>query len=98
MNIKLKIVGDFTLPSIQAAIATVKNDLMVEVRKEISVRTPILTGTARRGWQQRNQAVVENTVPYIERLEKGYSRQAPNGFVNQGIRAAISTIEKKVKK
>lgn len=77
---------------------TIKNDLMNEVRQEVASRTPILTGRARRGWQQRSQQMVENTVPYIERLEKGYSRQAPNGFVKQGVRAAITNISNKVKK
>lgn len=98
MNFNIKIVGDMTLQSVQAAIRTVKADLMPEIQKEVASRTPIDTGRARRGWQQRSQTMVKNDVPYIERLEKGYSRQAPNGFVNQGIRAAVKTISNKVKK
>lgn len=98
MNFKIKIVGDMSLQSVRAAVNTFKNDLMPEIQREVASRTPIDTGRARRGWQQRGQSVVKNEVPYIGRLEKGYSRQAPNGFVKQGIGAAIRTISNKVKK
>lgn len=63
------------------------------LQSEIKSRTPIDKGRARRGWQQRSQSSstsVENRVPYIERLEKGYSKQAPRGFVNQSIKATIN--------
>lgn len=62
-----------------------QDTLQTEIRK----RTPIDTGQARRGWQKRSGQVV-NRVPYIERLEKGYSKQAPQGFVKQSIRATVN--------
>ena len=97
MELKIKIVGDTSLASVQRAIKVVTDNLMTEVKTQIAVRTPILTGQARRGWQQRKNTV-ENAVPYIDLLEKGRSRQAPNGFVKQGIRAAVANVEKKVNK
>ena len=64
-------------------------------------RTPIDTGRARRGWQQRQtgtQKILDNQVPYIERLERGWSKQAPNGFVNQAIQATITSANRIIKK
>jgi hypothetical protein len=66
--------------------AALKSDYLASVKP----RTPIDTGRARRGWQTR-QSEIRNDVPYIGKLQSGYSRQAPKGFVNQ---ALTSTIEK----
>lgn len=93
MSIGIRVVGTFSLEADQTRLKNLVNDLMTEVRSQVSVRTPIDTGRARRGWQKRNN-VVENQVPYIVRLENGYSRQAPNGFVTQGITAAIRNVAK----
>ena len=74
--------------------------LSTVVNEELKSRTPVKTGNARRGWRENNTGgrKVENKVPYIERLNSGYSRQAPKGFVDQGITAAISKIDKEFTK
>lgn len=56
--------------------------------------TPIDTGDAQRGWKnvfdisklilsgsRNKKVVIKNDVPYIERLDKGSSRQASKGIV-----------------
>jgi hypothetical protein len=70
--------------------------LATVVSQELKSRTPIKSGNARRGWRESRSAdkTVENTVPYISRLESGYSRQAPRGFVKQSVAAAVATIDK----
>lgn len=71
-----------------------------EFKRQVVPRTPIDTGQARRGWQQRNygnQQIVENQVPYIERLERGWSKQAPRGFVEQAIQATINQTKRIIK-
>lgn len=93
IEVKVQVIGDTSAPGLKAAVDRVIADLVPEVQDQIKRRTPIKTGQARRGWQTR-QSTIENKVPYIERLEKGYSRQAPNGFVRQGITAAINNIGK----
>ena len=70
-------------------ISDVKNELLTTLLAEIKPRTPIDTGKARRGWQKRRDSV-ENRVPYIGRLEQGYSKQAPKGFTKQAITATLS--------
>ena len=59
-------------------------NVLVKVRS----RTPILTGTARAGWNRFPEGLSEagtqqwifNDVPYILKLEYGSSRQAPQGM------------------
>lgn len=60
-----------------------------EYKSQVRRRTPIDTGRARRGWQTRTKEI-RNEVPYIRRLENGYSQQAPRGFVNQAVSATIN--------
>lgn len=93
MEFKIQVVGDTSLKGLSQAVDSVIQRLVPELQSQIRSRTPIDTGQARRGWQTRKN-IVENRVPYIERLEKGYSRQAPSGFMRQGIKAAINNIGK----
>lgn len=76
-----KFLKDVSEDEVQALTETLK--------QEISRRTPIDSGRARRAWNVRNNQVVNN-VPYIERLEGGYSSQAPQGFTKQAIRATVN--------
>lgn len=50
------------------------NDLLANLKAE----TPVANGRARRGWTKRSnrdKIRLNNAVPYIERLEKNYSKQ-----------------------
>ena len=62
------------------------NTLLVEAKKI----TPIKQGRARRGWKIErrgtNTAVVNRT-PYIGTLERGRSKQAPDGILSPTIRS-----------
>ena len=42
----------------------------------------------------RGRVFVNNNVNYITRLNDGYSRQAPAGFVQRAIRKAVTTIRR----
>lgn len=66
------------------------NSVMDQFYKELKANTPIRSGRARSSWKRyrnvnigRNetQTVFANTVPYIQRLDEGYSKQAPDGIV-----------------
>ena len=63
--------------------------------KEISAEiTPEDTGRARRGWRKvadfkfngSSQVVIRNDVPYIGVLDKGSSKQAPDGIVDPAVK------------
>ena len=58
--------------------------------------TPIDTGHAQKGWKNvkrisrvlgndHTQVIIRNDVPYIQRLDNGYSGQAPQGIVQPAI-------------
>ena len=46
--------------------------------------TPKRSGKAASAWrkykQQKYEYSLSNTLPYVPKLDKGYSKQAPNGF------------------
>lgn len=70
----------------------------VELRSQLVPRTPIDKGRARAGWKERNSLKgydIENRVPYIGALEKGRSKQAPNGFVDQSVSATVAEMKRK---
>lgn len=82
-------------------LTVLKNSMVTRLQQvvntELKARTPYRTGNARKGWRATTSAstkAVENTVPYIQRLEQGWSQQAPRGFVNQSVQAAISQVDK----
>jgi hypothetical protein len=101
LQLKITIEGlDQTMKDLEKEINQFQTFLASTLKQEIVPRTPIDKGRARAGWQQRTQGstqTVENRVPYIERLQKGYSRQAPNGFVNQAISATIAKTKRIIK-
>jgi len=55
-----------------------------------SGKTPYKLGRASAGWNKKSNDTVQNKVPYISRLENGYSKkQAPKGFVKQAVNKTI---------
>lgn len=70
--------------AIESSVDKIVTDSMNQYHMTARVNTPIKTGNARRNWtkeRQENGFEVENRVPYIERLDQGWSRQAPSGIV-----------------
>jgi len=75
-------------------VGTDINNLNVELEKLVKsvaddvytfskANTPVRSGNARRNWTEKTSKSnfeVKNNVPYIERLDKGYSKKAPNGI------------------
>jgi hypothetical protein len=46
------------------------------------------------GYKKENKAIyISNNLPYIGRLNEGYSAQAPAAFVEQAVAAAVNAIE-----
>lgn len=44
-------------------------------------KTPVRSGNARRNTRLENDNTIVAAYPYAERLDDGYSKQAPNGMV-----------------
>ena len=89
--------------SLQAQLRSEVKRLADSVFTEVKKNTPVDTGRARAGWRkstQGNNFTIENSVPYIEVLDKGRhmtnrgvrgSKQAPKGIVNP----SLETIKRK---
>lgn len=64
--------------------------------EEAQKATPIKSGRARRNWTKqvnRQDFDVSNNVPYIGRLEEGYSKQAPKGITRVASRRAKRRVQ-----
>jgi len=88
MPVAVKIEGTNIRSWLEDVVSKEKDALQTDYKSAVVPRTPIDTGRARRGWQSRGNQI-RNDVPYIGKLETGYSRQAPKGFVNQAIKSTI---------
>jgi hypothetical protein len=102
MKVSLEVVNfDEELKRIEREVNNIANP---EIRKlvefgtqQLKVVTPVDTGKARRGWDNRMvlslkgqlmSATIFNPVEYIDRLNRGHSKQAPSYFIEQ----TLSTI------
>jgi hypothetical protein len=100
MTFKVQIIGiDQTISQVndelRSAVKRLSNDLLSEIKQ----KTPVDTGTARSGWQQKvdNKGFeITNNVPYVPILDKGRhmtargmrgSKQAPNGIVGPSLKS-----------
>ena len=88
MPVAVKVEGTDIRRWLEDVVSKEKDALQTDYKSAVVPRTPIDTGRARRGWQARGNQI-RNDVPYIGKLETGYSRQAPKGFVNQAVKTTI---------
>jgi len=68
------------ITSIIQKVQTQLERLPQEVHKEFVKNTPIRSGNARRRTKLRNKTEIVADYPYAQRLEEGYSKQAPDGM------------------
>ena len=68
------------------------NQIAQDILEVARSKTPIDKGQARRGWRLENsirEKRIVNRVPYIDELERGHSKQAPNGILGPTVREII---------
>jgi hypothetical protein len=64
--------------ALQQGLASAVEELSKTTLDALVVATPVKSGRARRGWQAKtgkDTFTVENSVPYIQRLENNWSKQ-----------------------
>lgn len=88
MPVKITVQGTNIRRWLEGIVEQEKQHLADDYKSAVVPRTPIKTGQARRGWTAR-KTEIKNTVSYIGKLESGYSRQAPQGFVRQSLSTTI---------
>jgi hypothetical protein len=80
-----------TIQQLQREATGGVKSVMDKFYTELKNLTPVATGNARSQWKRykdvnigrgEKQEVISNTAAYIQRLDDGYSKQAPAGIVN----------------
>jgi hypothetical protein len=82
-----------TMKELRKEVSKDITGLSMELYQEIVRTTPRRTGTASRSWTKPpkvaednyNVVVTTSPLPYIQPLEDGHSKQAPNGFIQPAI-------------
>ena len=73
------------------------SDLIDEMLIRVVERTPVDSGQAKESWV-REDTGFSSYLPYINRLEDGYSDQAPNGMVRITLEESQDIFDMLVKK
>jgi hypothetical protein len=85
------------LDKIQGDFERYVRDAATMAEDVVKSNTPIRSGNAQRNWKKSvsdKDFTLSNRVPYIEKLDKGSSRQAPNGIKQP----SINQIKRNLKK
>ena len=81
---KLTVTGVNTdINNLEKELEKLVKDVANDTYAFAKANTPVRSGNARKNWTEKTSKSnfeVKNNVPYIERLDKGYSRKAPNGI------------------
>lgn len=77
-------------------LAEIQRKAMPQLYAEFVKITPIDTGNARNN-TTLNGNIIEANYPYAERLDEGWSKQAPNGMVEPTVELAQKIIPQIVK-
>lgn len=88
--IQARLASGKSLQTLEKAVQKLFGELSQQAMKAARANTPVRSGRARGGWSEsvsRSGFELENSVPYIEQLEKGRSRQAPQGILQPTGRA-----------
>ena len=79
MQIELKLIQDGITKDIERIKSEMKT-VPPEALKEFKSLTPIRGGNARRRTTLKNNETILANYPYAQRLDEGYSKQAPKGM------------------
>jgi len=79
MQIELKLIEDGITQDIERIKSELKK-VPPEALKEFKGLTPIRSGNARRRTTLKNNETILANYPYAQRLDEGYSKQAPKGM------------------
>ncbi len=87
--LKARLAGKLDISELERSVDKLISDVSKRTLATAKANTPIRSGRARNSWTSKEGPglfEVQNSVPYIEQLEKGRSRQAPRGIVRPTVR------------
>jgi len=75
-------------------------NMMEELAPVVKSNTPIRSGNARNKTKlnQSSKLQIKSNYPYAGRLNKGWSKQAPKGFIDPSLKKLPSIIKKLLRK
>jgi len=88
LGVKVELGPNFTRTQ-RSELGQFVESVMADVQQIAAKKTPRRSGAASRAWKQQGSGInteVANDKPYIQRLDEGYSRQAPGGILKPTIR------------
>lgn len=92
-----RLAGKLNLKEVERSVDRLIQDVSKETLKVAKANTPIRSGRARKAWTNTSKGPglfeVQNSVPYIEQLEKGRSKQAPRGITKPTVRTITGDIK-----
>lgn len=94
--LKARLAGKLDISELERSVDKLISDISKRTLATAKANTPIRSGLARNSWTKKEGPglfEVQNSVPYIEQLEKGRSRQAPRGIVRPTVRAITGQIK-----
>lgn len=74
----------------------ISTDLPEETYQEFKKNTPIRTGNARKNTKRRGDTIIAD-YPYAQRLDSGWSKQAPDGMVTPTEEWLQKEVNRKIK-
>ena len=94
--LKARLAGNLDLKKLERSVDKLIQDVSRETLSTAKANTPIRSGRARNGWTNTSKGPglfeVQNSVPYIEQLDKGRSKQAPRGITKPTVRTITGDI------
>jgi hypothetical protein len=93
--IKISVSGK--LPDLSGKLSKGLRQMASDLEKELKNNTPVDTGYAKSRWKRkttRKGGTINNDADYIEYLEEGRSRQAPNGMIKPAMKKIVSNFNK----
>ena len=98
LNVSVSFNSKKAVAGIQQGIDQAVRLIATDVFKTIKRLTPVRSGRARAGWKKRDgrmKFTIRNRVPYIGRLDDGYSNQSPKGITRPAIREVANKYRRK---
>tara|TARA_X000000950_G_scaffold83489_1_gene105064 strand:- start:1418 stop:1726 length:309 start_codon:yes stop_codon:yes gene_type:complete len=97
--LKARLAGKLNIQDLETQINDLIEDVSRRTLKTAKANTPIRSGRARKSWSTDSkgpgQFEVSNSVPYIEQLEQGRSKQAPRGITKPTVKAVTGYISRR---
>ena len=94
--LKARLAGKLDISDLERSVDRLISDISKKTLATAKANTPIRTGLARNSWTKKEGPglfEVSNSVPYIPFLDKGISRQAPQGIVKPTVRTIAGKIK-----